>query len=196
MFLINRFMPFINRLMHIRSPIDCCLKGYPLCRRPHSRGFVLVAEVCLLRCLVDYWCRRSEFFGLNVKCAEAGWLLEISFHSFLTSSSYFGHGHWHLGSSKFIIWQAWCPHFSTLGAVLAAYGHLEGPWERQIQSHELHSLFLFWLVPWSVVAPMLEWKSGQLKLLNPGFVNRVLQTLCVCTTCFLFDSRSWGRLEN
>ena len=27
--------------------------------------------------------RRSEFFGVPVKCAEAGWLLQVNFHGIL-----------------------------------------------------------------------------------------------------------------
>ena len=36
-----------------------------------------------------------------------------------------------VGYANPIIWQAWRLHFGTMGAILAAWGHLGGPWEQQ-----------------------------------------------------------------
>ena len=66
-----------------------------------------------------------------MKCAEAGWLLEVSFHSIFNYSCFFGYGYCYFGCPKPIIWQACCLHFITLGTILSAWGHPRGPWEQQ-----------------------------------------------------------------
>ena len=48
------------------------------------------------------------FFCFPVKCAEAGWLLEVSFHSILNYGCFFGHACCYFGCPESIIWQAWC----------------------------------------------------------------------------------------
>ena len=70
-------------------------------------------------------------FGFAVKCAEESWLLEIGFYSIFAHSCYLGHGNCVFGYPKAIIWQAWCLHFTILGAILSAWGRPGGLWEQQ-----------------------------------------------------------------
>ena len=69
--------------------------------------------------------------GFPVKCAEAGWLLEVSAHRIFLYSSYFGYAYDYFACSKRIIWQArcimhalWNPwgHFDTLGTRCVTMG--------------------------------------------------------------------------
>ena len=49
---------------------------------------------------------RFDFVGFPVKCAEAGWLLEVSFHGIFTYSSYLGIHILIFAYSESIMWQA------------------------------------------------------------------------------------------
>ena len=75
--------------------LELISRATPSTEGPHSReeGFV-VAVLCWLSCLVF---RCFEFFGFPVKCAEAGWRLEVSFHGIFTHSCYFGHRYCYFG---------------------------------------------------------------------------------------------------
>ena len=79
-----------------------------------------------------------EFLGFLVKCAEPGWLLEVSFHAIFSSSSYFGKGNCYLGCPKSSIWQAWWLHFRTLGP----RGNIGGPCEQQNEHVGVRNQFL------------------------------------------------------
>ena len=56
--------------------------------------------------------RRFEFFGLTVKCAEAGWLLEVSFHRIFRIAVTF--------DMDIAIWEAQNPSSGKSGALIFA----------------------------------------------------------------------------
>ena len=101
-------------------------KGYALCRRPPlSReglcggGYVVPAQ---LPCLF-FWLLVVLSFLVFLGNAEAEWLLEVSFMVFLLTAVTLDMDIVFFGCPKPIIWQARCFHFSTRGAILAAWGH-------------------------------------------------------------------------
>ena len=65
-----------------------------------------------------------EFVCFQLNCADAGWLLEVSFQSMF-------HIAVTLGVHIAIIWKAWCLHFGIPSTILAAWGHPGTPWEQQ-----------------------------------------------------------------
>ena len=76
------------------------LTGYVLCRRPPLSGRGLCGGGCVVLAEVPCWIlvfRRFEFFGLTVKCVEAGSHLEVGCHSIFMCSCYFGHGYYYFG---------------------------------------------------------------------------------------------------
>ena len=79
-------------------------------------------------------------------------------------------------------WQAWCLRSGTLGAILAAWGHLGEPWEQQeghvgVQNQNLK-------VAGMILGPHFE------RLLGPDVLNSMFRRACFLVTfCteFLFE---------